>query len=48
VDIEGGGYNVDHTASVFLIDASGRFFGTIAYMENTETAVAKLNRLLEC
>lgn len=46
VEIEGDGYNVDHTASVFLIDAQGGFAGTIAYMENTDMALGKLGRLL--
>lgn len=46
VDLEGGGYNVDHTASAFLIDPQGGFFRTVAYMENTETAIGKLRRLL--
>lgn len=45
VELEGGDYTMDHTASVLLLDASGDFFGTIAYEENPETAVAKLKRL---
>ncbi|MBJ3784704.1 SCO family protein [Devosia sp. MSA67] len=40
-----GSYTVDHTASVFLVDAGGRFRGTIAYLEAWDTAVAKLRRL---
>ncbi|WP_094463875.1 SCO family protein [Pannonibacter phragmitetus] len=47
VDLEGGGYNVDHTASVLLIDADGGFFGTIAFRESTDTAIAKLRRLVD-
>ena len=43
---EGGFYLVNHTASVFLIDADGRFEGTIAYGEAKDTAVAKIKRLL--
>lgn len=43
--LEGGGYTMDHTASIFLIDAQGRFAGTIAYGENAETALAKLKQL---
>ena len=42
-----GDYTMDHTASVFLLDASGRFVGTIAYGENPETAVKKLENLLK-
>lgn len=29
-----GDYTMDHTASVILLDANGRFSGTIAYGEN--------------
>jgi protein SCO1 len=36
---------MDHTASVFLLDANGQFSGTIAYGENPETAVKKLENL---
>ena len=40
-------YTMDHTASVFLLDRDGNFKGTIAYGEATETAIAKLERLIE-
>ncbi|WP_041544712.1 MULTISPECIES: SCO family protein [Chelativorans] len=46
VELEGGGYTMDHTASVMLLDSSGDFFGTISYEENQETAIAKLRRLI--
>ena len=46
VPLEGGDYNVDHTATVYLMDAKGEFFGTIGHQENPETAVAKLKRLV--
>jgi len=42
-----GDYTMDHTASVFLLDAQGRFKGTIAWGENPETAVTKLENLLK-
>lgn len=45
VPTEDGSYTMDHTASVLLLDSTGDFFGTIAYEENTDTAVAKLKRL---
>ncbi len=45
VDLEGGDYTMDHTASVLLLDRTGDFFGTIAYEENSDTALAKLKRL---
>lgn len=47
VPLEGGDYTMDHTASVLLLDGKGDFFGTIAYEENADTAVAKLKRLAE-
>lgn len=47
VPLEGGDYTMDHTASVFLVNAQGDFEGTIAYRENSDTALAKLRRLLE-
>jgi len=45
VELEGGDYTMDHTASILLLDRNGSFSGTIAYGENPETAVAKLKRL---
>ncbi|QRM55968.1 SCO family protein [Sinorhizobium sp. BG8] len=40
-----GDYTMDHTASVFLLDKAGSFTGTIAYGENPEVAVKKLENL---
>lgn len=45
VPLDGGGYNMDHTASVLLFDARGNFVGTLAYGENSEPRLAKLRRL---
>jgi protein SCO1 len=42
-----GDYTMDHTASVILLDANGRFSGTIAYGENPEVAEQKLQNLLK-
>ena len=42
-----GDYTMDHTASVFLLDETGRFRGTIAYGENPDTAVEKLQNLIK-
>ncbi len=42
---EGSGYNVDHTASVFLIDGDGKFTATISPGESDDAARAKLDRL---
>lgn len=41
-----GGYTMDHSAGVFLMDAENRFVGTIAYGEAHENAMAKLRRLI--
>lgn len=45
VPVEGGDYTMDHTASVLLLKPSGDLFGTIAYGENPDNALAKLQRL---
>ncbi|WP_266033067.1 SCO family protein [Brucella intermedia] len=42
---EDGEYTMDHTASVFLLDKGGRFRSTIAYQENSDTALEKLKNL---
>lgn len=42
-----GDYTMDHTASVFLLDAQGRFKGTISYGENGDVAQQKLANLLK-
>jgi protein SCO1/2 len=47
VPLDDGGYTMDHTASVFLLDRTGNFQGTIAYGESSDTAIAKLRRLIE-
>jgi protein SCO1 len=40
-----GGYVMDHTAILYLMDANGKFVGPIAYQEKTASAVAKLKKL---
>ncbi len=45
VELDGGGYNVDHTASVFMMDSKSRFTGLIDYHENEATALQKMRRL---
>ncbi|MDO9418823.1 SCO family protein [Pararhizobium sp.] len=42
-----GDYTMDHTASVFLLDKTGQFSGTIAYGENPDVAVKKLENLIK-
>lgn len=39
-------YTMDHTASTFMMDAKGQFFGLIDYHETDATALAKLRRFL--
>lgn len=46
VPFDDGGYTMDHTASVFLLDRNGNFQGTIGYQEGSDTALAKLRRLI--
>lgn len=45
VPLEGGDYTMDHTSSTFLMDAEGRFVGTISYGEDPKVAFAELKRL---
>ena len=46
VPLDGGDYTMDHTASVLLLNSQGGIFGTIAYGEDPDTALAKLKRLI--
>ena len=41
-----GDYTIDHTASVYLMDASGRLQSIIGYDETGPSALAKLKRLV--
>ena len=45
VPTEDGDYTMDHTASILLLDSEGRFRKTIAWGENSETALQKLRDL---
>lgn len=47
VKLDDGDYTVDHTASVFMMKADGSFMGTIAYQEDEEVVLKKLERLLD-
>jgi protein SCO1/2 len=42
----GGGYSVDHTASVFLMDRNGKFVATLSPEEGDPVALAKFQRLV--
>ena len=46
VPLEGVGYTMDHSASVFLLDAEGRFAGTVDYKESERVALEKLRMLV--
>jgi len=45
VPLEGGGYTMDHSASLFLLDGQGRFAGTVDYKESEAVALEKLRLL---
>ena len=38
-------YTLNHTATVFMIDALGNFKGTIAWGENESSIIQKINNL---
>lgn len=44
--LEGGGYLMDHQASIQLVDASGQFFGTLVSEESFDVRLAKIRRLI--
>ena len=46
VPADTGGYTMDHTASVFMLDADGSFVGVIAYQEPEEEVLPKLRKLI--
>ena len=46
VERDEGPYLMDHTAVVYLLDEDGALTGTLDYHEPTETALAKLKRLI--
>lgn len=46
VPLEGGGYTIDHTSLVMLLDARWNFAGTIDIKERDDVAVQKLRTVL--
>lgn len=40
------GYTMDHTATIYLMDAQGQFFGTLDSKETPQVRQAKLRRLI--
>lgn len=47
VPLDSGGYLMDHTATIYLIDSDAVFTGTIDYQEDPDTALKKLRRLVD-
>ncbi len=48
VPLESGGYTMDHTSSVYMVDANGDFRGTLDIHDDSPTAnLTKLRRLIE-
>jgi protein SCO1 len=45
VEQPGGGYSVDHTASVMLLDKNGQFVATLSPEEGDQVALEKLKRI---
>jgi protein SCO1/2 len=46
VPLDSGGYVMDHTASIYLLDSDAVFTGTIDYQEDPDIALQKLQRLI--
>ena len=47
VPLSDGGYTMDHTAAVYMMNSRGQFVGLINYTEPEATIRAKLRRLLD-
>jgi protein SCO1/2 len=47
VPLEGEGYTMDHTATVYMLNSEGQFVGVMSYQEPEKTARAKLRRLID-
>ncbi|MER8788384.1 SCO family protein [Mesorhizobium sp. M0983] len=46
IPLDGGDYTMNHTASIFLMDAKGQFAGTISYGEAMDMRLGKLRKLI--
>jgi protein SCO1 len=46
VELDGGNYTMDHTASVFLFGADGKLVSTLDYKEKPEVKLQKIKNLL--
>jgi protein SCO1/2 len=47
IPTEGGGYTMDHTATIYMMNSKGQFVGLMSYQESEITARSKLRRLLD-
>jgi protein SCO1/2 len=47
VPTESGDYTMDHTASIFLMDSKGDFYGTSNFQESQDIRRGKLKKLVE-
>jgi protein SCO1/2 len=47
VDLDGGNYTMDHTASVFLYGRDGKLVSTLDYKENPAVKLKKIENLLD-
>lgn len=47
VPLEGGGYTMDHTAAIYMMNGKGQFTGIINYQEPDASAREKLRRLID-
>jgi len=45
--LKDGGYTMDHTASVFMMDAQGKYAGTISHRDPASVMRGKIRRLLD-
>jgi len=47
VPLEGGGYTMDHTAAIYMMNGKGQFTGIMNYQEPDASAREKLRRLID-
>src|SRR5262249_1861766 len=47
VPLESGGYTMDHTATIYLMDRKGQYAGTISHRDSEALMRAKIRRLLD-
>jgi protein SCO1/2 len=46
IPLQGGGYTMDHSAAIYLMDARGGYTGVISYQEPPAQALAQLKALI--